>query len=240
MESFFESLPIWANWAIFAAGLYAIYKGADWFTDGAVDIAAATGVPKIFIGATIVSIATTMPEMSVSWIAAFLGRPATSVGNAVGSTICNIGLILAVVSMIQPMEVPRSTARVQGLVMLAAAGFLVWLGWDGGLGKGDGWLLLLGAALYLWIMARRAGWSNGNSGAGESSHDWALTIRQFLIGAVCVVGGSVLIVQNAAVLARAMGVPELVIALTLVALGTSLPECVTAVNSLRRGHGEIA
>ncbi len=240
MESFFESLPVLVNAAIFAAGVYAVVKGADWFTDGTVGIADATGVPKIFIGATIVSLATTLPEVSVSWVAASLDRPATSVGNAVGSTICNIGLILAVVSMIQPMEVPRSTARVQGLVMLAAAAFLVWLGWDGGLGKGDGWLLLLGAALYLWIMARRSGWEGGNSEAGESSHDWALTIRQFLIGAVCVVGGSVLIVQNAAVLARAMGVPELVIALTLVALGTSLPECVTAVNSLRRGQGEIA
>jgi cation:H+ antiporter len=240
VESYFESLPIWAYPAIFAAGVYAVVKGADWFTDGAVGIADATGVPKIFIGATIVSIATTMPEVSVSWIAAILGRPATSVGNAVGSTICNIGLILAVVSMIRPMEVPRSTARVQGLAMLAAAAFLVWLGWDGGLGKGEGWLLLLGAVAYLFIMARRSGWGNGNGAAGEGSHDWALTIRQFLAGAVCVVGGSVLIVQNAAVLARAMGVPELVIALTLVAIGTSLPECVTAVNSLRRGHGEIA
>ncbi|MFC1491268.1 calcium/sodium antiporter [Nitrospinota bacterium] len=240
VESFFQSLPVWLNVVIFAAGVAAIFKGAGWFTDGAVGIADATGVPKILIGATIVSIATTLPEVGVSYIAALLGRPATSVGNAVGSTICNIGFILAVVSVIQPMGVPRSTARVQGLAMLAAGAFLVLLSWDGGLGRWDGGLLLTGTAVYLWIMARQSGWNNGNSVPGGHSHDWSTILRHFVIGAVCVVGGSVLVVQSAAMLARAAGVPELVIALTLVALGTSLPECVTAASSLLRGHGEIA
>ncbi len=240
MESFFQSFPIWLNLAVFAAGVGAVIKGAEWFTDGAVGIADATGVPKIFIGATIVSLATTSPEVSVSYIAAFLDQPATSVGNAVGSTICNIGLILALAALIQPVKVPRSISMVQGLSMIAAGAAVVALGWDGGLGGWNGLLLLAGAGVYLGLMMRQSGWDNGGPAPEAAPHDWGPTVRNFIAGGGCVVGGSVLIVQNAAVLARAAGVSELVIGLTLVALGTSLPELVTAISSSLRGHGDIA
>ena len=240
MESFFQSFPIWLNLVVFAAGVGAVIKGAEWFTDGTVGIADATGVPKIFIGATIVSLATTSPEMSVSYIAALLNRPATSVGNAVGSTVCNIGLILSLAVLIQPVKVPRTIGMVQGFSMIAAGAAVAALGWDGGLGRWNGFFLLVGAGVYLWVMLRQSGWGNGEPAPETAPSDWGPTVRHFIAGGGCVAGGSVLIVQNAAVLAHAAGVSELVIGLTLVALGTSLPEFVTAISSSLRGHGDIA
>jgi cation:H+ antiporter len=240
VDSFFQSPPFWLNLALFFAGAAVITKGAGWFADGAVGIAEVTGVPKMVVGATVVSLATTMPEFSVSGMAAILDRPETSFGNAVGSTICNIGLILGLAALIRPVVIPPAMARTQGLAMLAAGALLYLLGWDGVLGGWKGWLLLAAAGVFLWYQASHSGWGNGNSGPNGTLHDWGRTLRQFVIGGVGVVGGSILIVQNAGPLARAAGVPELVIALTLVALGTSLPECVTAISSSMRGHGEIA
>ncbi len=243
MELFFQSPPLWLNLAFFVAGAAVIMKGAGWFADGAVGIAEATGVPKMVVGATVVSLATTMPEFSVSGMAAILNRPETSFGNAVGSTICNIGLILGLAALIRPVAIPQAMARTQGLAMLAAGALIYALGWDGVLGGWKGWLLLAAAGAFIayqWRQARQPGGINGNSGPNGTPHDWGRTLRQFVIGGVGVVGGSVLIVQNVGQIARAAGVPELVIALTLVALGTSLPECVTAISSSMRGQGEIA
>ena len=240
MESFFESLPIWLNLLFFVFGVGAVIKGASWFTDGSVGIADATGIPKIFVGATIVSLATTTPEISVSWIAAYLRHPEKSVGNAVGSTICNIGLILAVASAIQGVKIPRMTVRVHGAFMLLAGVVLVFLSFDGQLGRQEGFLLLVGTVFFLWVMVRQSGWESGGGSLENEPNDWGNITRNFFLGGLCVVGGSILIVQNATIFARAAGVSELLIGLTLVALGTSLPELITAVSSSLRGHGDIA
>ncbi|MFQ5895338.1 MAG: calcium/sodium antiporter [Nitrospinota bacterium] len=240
MESFFQGLPLWLNVVLFLVGLIMVTGGAGWFTDGAVGIAEATGVPKMVVGATVVSFATTSPEFSVSWIAAVLSRPATSVGNALGSTICNIGLIAAVAALIRPVRIPRSVVRPQGVAMWAAGAVLVALSWNGVLGRLEGYLLLAGTGLYLWYSARHSGWGRGTRSESSSPHRWGPVLGWFLWGALAVVGGSVLLVQNAVPLARAMGVPELVVALTFVAVGTSLPELSTAIASSRRGHGDIS
>lgn len=240
MGSFFQSLPLWLNLLAFLVGFAVVIRGADWFVEGAVEIAHATGAPKILIGSTVVSLATTSPEVSVSFIAAILGRPATSVGNAVGSTICNIGLILAMAVIIQGIQTRKSTVRLQGLSMMAAGVALVILAWDGRITRTEGVALLAGTAAYLWFMARYLFRNDRNSGTGLTLDGWGLLIRQFLIGGICVVGGSTLIVHNATVLARVAGVSELIIGLTLVAFGTSLPECITAITSSLRGHGDIA
>jgi cation:H+ antiporter len=240
VESFFSGLPLWLNSLAFLLGMVVILKGAEWFTDGAVGIADATGVPKIFIGATVVSIATTSPEVSVSFMAAYMGQPATSIGNAVGSTICNIGLILALAATIQAVRIPRATARFQGMAMAMAGAVLIFLSLDGVIGRWDGILLLAGTGVYLWIMVRQSGWNNGNSISRNKDCNWGEILRLFLLGFFLVIGGSVFVVQNAVILARAAGVSELIIGLTMVALGTSLPECITAISSSLRGHGEIA
>ncbi len=241
MEAWFAGLPLWANLLLFSAGILVIAKGADWFTAGAVGVARVTGIPKVVVGATLVSLATTAPEFSVSVIAAWLGHPATSMGNAVGSTICNIGLILAVASLIAPVALAREDVAPEGAFMLALGVLLVLLGRDAELGAAEGLVLFVLALSYLWFGMRRARRANSGSAGEAASEGGERGVGpRFAAGAALVVAGSVLLVQNAAHLARAMGVPELVIGLTLVAVGTSLPELVTAVSASLRGHGDIA
>ncbi len=238
MEAYFAGFPLWVNLLLFFLGIALITKGADWFTHGAVGIAEITGIPKMVVGATLVSLATTAPEFSVSATAAYLGHPATSIGNAVGSTICNIGLILAVASLIAPVSLPRANVAPKSAFMLALGALLVLLGRDAKLDGAEGLVLLGLVPVYLWLGVRGAQWSDfGGTTAGPQTQRVAL---RFVAGAVLVVLGSVLLVQNAAHLARALGVPELVIALTLVAVGTSLPELITAISASLHGHGEIA
>ena len=241
MEAWFAGSPLWANLLFFVLGVLLITKGADWFTDGAVGVARVTGIPKVVVGATLVSLATTAPEFSVSVAAAWLGHPATSVGNAVGSTICNLGLILAAAALIAPVALDWKDVAPRGAFMIGLGVLLVLLGRDAELDRTEGLALFALVPLYLWFGARRAKREKGadSGGAGEASGGRGVG-PPFAAGALLVVAGSVLLVQNAAHLARAMGVPELVIGLTLVAVGTSLPELVTAVSASLRGHGDIA
>lgn len=240
MASFFESLPLWGNLAVFVAGILVVTKGASWFTGGAVAIARATGVSNMFIGATVVSLATTLPEFGVSSFAAYVGRVDTSVGNAIGSTICNIGLILAIGLLIRPAPIPRSIVQGEGRIMIGAAALIVLLSWGGTIGRSGGVVLLLAALAYLWHLVRRSGWGSSAASGGGVQGSMAGIAGRFLAGAVAVLGGSMLLVESAANLARAAGVPELVIAVSLVAIGTSMPELVTAISSFLQGHRDIS
>ncbi len=240
MEAYFASFPIWANFLFFAAGLLIITKGADWFTDGAVGVAEITGVPKVIVGATLVSLATTAPEFSVSVIAAWLEHPATSVGNAVGSTICNIGLILAVAFLLEPVSLAREDVLPKGLFMLMMGVLLLTLGWDGKIARVEGVVLFALVPVYLWFTMKRATWTDFDIGSAMTDREKRHIGLRFIAGSLAVVLGSIVLVQNAAHLARAMGIPELVIGLTLVAIGTSLPELITAVSASLSGHGDMA
>ncbi len=240
MEAYFASFPIWANFLFFAAGLFIITKGADWFTDGAVGVAEITGIPKVIVGATLVSLATTAPEFSVSVIAAWLEHPATSVGNAVGSTICNIGLILAVAFLLEPVSLAREDVLPKGLFMLMMGVLLLTLGWDGKIARVEGVVLFVFVPVYLWFTMKRATWTDFDIGSAVTDREKQHVGLLFIAGSIAVVLGSILLVQNAVHLARAMGVPELIIALTLVAIGTSLPELITAVSASLSGHGDMA
>ncbi len=240
MEAFFASFPVWMNFIFFAAGLLIITIGADWFTDGAVGIAEITGVPKVVVGATLVSLATTAPEFSVSVIAAWLEHPATSVGNAVGSTICNIGLILAVAFLLEPVSLSREDVMRKGLFMTAMGVLLVLLGWDEQITRIEGLVLFALVPVFLWFGMKRGTWSDFDFGTTVTDREIHHVGLRFIAGSILVVFGSVLLVQNAVHLARAMGISELVIALTLVAIGTSLPELITAVSASWQGHGDMA
>lgn len=240
MEAYFASFPVWMNFIFFAAGLLIVTKGADWFTDGAVGIAEITGIPKVIVGATLVSLATTAPEFSVSVIAAWLEHPATSVGNAVGSTICNIGLILAVAFLLEPVSLAREDVLPKGFFMLMLGVLVLTLGWDGEISRVEGIVLFVFVPVYLWFTMKRATWTDFDIGSAVTDREKQHVGLRFIAGSIAVVLGSILLVQNAAHLARAMGVPELIIALTLVAVGTSLPELITAVSASLSGHGDMA
>ncbi|MYA95864.1 MAG: calcium/sodium antiporter [Nitrospinae bacterium] len=240
MEAYFASFPVWMNFIFFTAGLLIVTIGADWFTDGAVGVAEITGVPKVIVGATLVSLATTAPEFSVSVIAAWLEHPATSVGNAVGSTICNIGLILAVAFLLEPVSLAREDVLPKGLFMLMLGVLLLCLVWDGEIARVEGVVLFALVPVYLWFTMKRATWTDFDIGSAVTDREKQHVGLRFIAGSIAVVLGSVLLVQNAVHLARAMGIPELIIGLTLVAIGTSLPELITAVSASLSGHGDMA
>jgi len=243
--------PIWLNILLLLIGLAIITKGADKFVDSAVVIAERTWVPKVIIGATIVSLGTTLPEFSVSVIAGFLDRPQTTMGDAIGSAICNIGLILGTCLLIRPVVVQRKLHWQQGAIMVFAGVVIMLLSIDGYLSRWDALILTAGLAGYTYysIRAVKAGRKDTKDRVADIEQSLeavaapAYSLRGavvwFILGAAGVVVGATLIVQNAVVIAHWLGISELVIGLTVVALGTSLPEYVTGLTATLRGHGEI-
>ncbi len=260
MEHFFESLPIWANAIFFLVGMGIITKGADLFTDSSVRLAELTRVPKVIIGATVVSLATTAPEFSVSFVAALLDRPQTTIGNAIGSTICNIGLILGTCAMIKAASSEKKIVFQQGTFMLVAGAGVTVMSLGGYLRPWMGVILVFLLAAYIYYSfttAMNIRRSIGPLAAAQADrkadealdaviddtepHETNIPRELALVtaGGAAVVIGSILLVQNAAIIAKWLGIPELIIALTLVSLGTSLPEYVTAFTSTLKGHSDL-
>ncbi len=231
----------------FLVSLVLIAKGADWFTEAAVRIARATRIPQVIIGATVVSFATTIPEFSVSTYSAMTAKADYAVGNAIGSTICNIGLILGTCMIIRPMIIDRSFLIMrQGLIMIGTGALVTLLGIDGTLSRPDSLILLLVFAGYIYYsiqIAKRERKRNLSKPRGEGSESSVKLWREilfFLIGSGCVVLGSKWLVTSAEFIARSLGVPDLIIGVTIVAVGTSLPEYVTALTATIKGYQEIS
>lgn len=228
---------------LFSIGMFAIVKGADLFTDAAVWIARKTGIPREIIGATIVSLATTLPEFSVSVYASSTGHSAMSLGNAVGSNIFNIGFILGLSLLIHSCPINHTIHVRQSTFMLGAGILSLILALDGTISRLDGLILFALLVIYVtYIMrgqrARRA--NNGNPGGGTPSINLKRNWLKFLVGAAAVVAGSRVAVVAGIDLAHLLGVPEIVIGLTLVAAGTSLPELVTSLTSTLKGYQELS
>ncbi len=235
---------------LLAVAVALISKGADWFTEASVKIAEATHIPKVIIGATIVSVATTLPEFSVSAIATVKGHTDMAVGNAIGSCICNIGLILGTCTLVKASVTDRKLLTHQGGFMIGAGLLLFFLTLGGTLNRWGGAILLPGLAAYMYYSVRTAR-ARRNKALIEKAVEAegadfptrpTLTneIIWFAIGAVFVVGGSRLLVYTGVKMAKLLGVSELVISLTVVALGTSLPEYVTALTATVKGHQELS
>ncbi|MBD3185150.1 calcium/sodium antiporter [Candidatus Poribacteria bacterium] len=235
---------------LFAVAVALISKGADWFTEASVKIAEATHIPKVIIGATIVSIATTLPEFSVSAIATIQNHTDMAIGNAIGSCICNIGLILGTCTIARASITDKKLLTQQGGFMLAAAIIIALLTFTGGIPRWGGVILIIGLACYMYYSVRTAKSRRSKAlieqAVEEESKDFPSkpTLRNqiiwFLIGAACVVAGSRLLVYTGIKIAEMLGVPEMIISLTLVALGTSLPEYVTALTATIKGHQELS
>ncbi|WP_407356623.1 calcium/sodium antiporter [Methanolobus sp. WCC5] len=229
--------------ALLLISLLMITKGADWFVESAVSISQKSGIPKIIIGATIVSFATTAPEFTVSAMAAYMGHVDMAVGNAVGSAICNIGLVLGLIIAIKaiPVEIHGFTRK--GAFMLFSALLLIVVAYDGVISPFDGILLLTVFAGFMYYNVRlQRAIFDGNEGIRKKVPLSQLKkdIMLFVSGAVLVVAGSRILVDSGITIAEWLGIPEMIIALTLVALGTSLPELITAVSSTLKGHQDIS
>ena len=240
-------LPIWANVVLFAVGFLLLIKGGDWFVDGAQSIAHRFGMPELLIGATVVSIGTTLPEVMVSAQGAMVGNGSIAFGNAIGSIICNTALIAAITLVVKPATVERKTFLLPTAAFFIAAAYYVATAYlMGEFSRISGITLLAMFLIYMVVtvlqMKRQSGGDRPKAPEspapvkGSAGKDIILLI----VGAVIIALGARQLVGNTTILARAVGVPDSVIALTLVALGTSLPELVTAITALAKGHGALS
>ncbi len=215
---------------LFALGVMLVVKSGDWFVDAAGWLAGALGVPPFLVGATVVSLATTLPEILVSVMAASQGKTDMAVGNGVGSVIANTALILAASMVCLPMAVSRRQLGVPCLLLTGAAA-VVWAACgSGSLAAWGSWALILLCGGFFAFSIRTA----EAEGAGErrSRAGMGRKIGLFLLGAAGIVAGSRLLIAGGEGIARILGVPERIIAVTLIALGTSLPELVTAAAAI--------
>lgn len=231
---------------LFAAGLLCIIKGGDLFVDAASWIAEASGIPKFIIGATVVSFATTMPEMLVSVFAALQGNADIAVGNAVGSVTANVGLIMCVALICMECAMTRKQFGVKACLLLAAILALFGFTRDGQLSVLESVLILVifvGFLVESLIAARQEQGSELPAQEERPKIDKKtvlLNIGKFLLGAVGIVLGAQLLIDNGSALARMLGVPDAVIAATMIAIGTSLPELVTTLTSIKKKQASLS
>lgn len=227
---------------LFVLGLLLLIKGGDWFVDGATGIAQRFGVPELLIGATVVSIGTTLPEVMVSATSALGGHGEMAYGNAIGSIICNTSLIAAITMAVKPCKVEKKSFLTPVVFFFVAASVYLFVAYSSGEFTRLVGLELLGIFLvYMTVLVRQAlraprVFEKEEAPAGSLGKDLGLLTG----GAVLIAFGADLLVENGTLIAQALGVPESVIGLTFVALGTSLPELVTAVTSLIKGHGALS
>ena len=227
---------------LFLLGLVCLVRGGDWFVDGAVGVARRFRLPELLIGATVVSIGTTLPEVMVSVTSALRGHGEIAYGNAVGSVICNTALIAALTVAVRPSGVDKAALRTPAAFFFAAAAFFALVAYTSGeFSRGVGLALLAVFVVYMAVTVRQMR-SKPNTAAPDAAPERPLRRELLLlvVGAALIAVGADLLVDNGTLLAQALGVPESVIALTFVALGTSLPELATAVTSLVKGHGALS
>ena len=231
---------------LFAAGLLCIIKGGDLFVDAASWIAEASGIPKFIIGATVVSFATTMPEMLVSVFAALQGNADIAVGNAVGSVTANVGLIMCVALICMECAMTRKQFGVKACLLLAAILALFGFTRDGQLSVLESVLILVifvGFLVESLIAARQEQGSELPAQEERPKIDKKtvlLNIGKFVLGAAGIVLGAQLLIDNGSALARMLGVPDAVIAATMIAIGTSLPELVTTLTAIKKKQASLS
>ncbi len=232
---------------LFLVGLVCLIKGGDWFVDGATGLARRFHLPELLIGATVVSIGTTLPEVMVSATSAVGGHGEIAYGNAIGSVICNTALIAAVTLAVRPGTVDRAALKTPVAFFFTAAVIYAAVAYTSGYFSRPVGLVLLALFLVYMILTVRQ-MRGGSSGGAEAeagaegaqeSPLWKELVL-LVVGAALIAVGARLLVDNGSLIAAALGVPESVIALTFVALGTSLPELVTAIQSLVKGHSALS
>ena len=223
---------------LFIVGLLFLIKGGDWFVDGASALARRFHLPELLIGATVVSIGTTLPEVMVSTMSALSGHGEIAYGNAIGSVIC----IAAITIAVRPGRVDPKTLKTPVAFFFAAAAIYCIAAYVFGRFTRVMGIIML-AVFVAYMAANVLQMKNTPAGEQEASEEempLAKTLILLVLGAVLIAVGANLLVDNGTLIAQALGVPESVIALTFVALGTSLPELVTAVTSLAKGHSDLS
>ena len=233
---------IWV-FVLFAAGILLIVKGGDAFVDASVWIAERTGIPRMVIGATLVSLATTLPEMLVSLLAAVQGKIDMSAGNAVGSATANAGLILAISIIASAPSVSLQDFAPKGLLLILSSALLFSTTRNASLSPFQSMLLLAVLGLFLYQIttsARSLPAADAHESLPVKKREILFRIFQFASGAAGIAIGAQLLVDKGSTLASLAGVPDGVIGATFIAVGTSLPEFITLLAALRRGEASLS
>ena len=230
---------------LFIVGLLFLIKGGDWFVDGASALARRFHLPELLIGATVVSIGTTLPEVMVSTMSALSGHGEIAYGNAIGSVICNTSLIAAITLAVRPGPVDVKALKKPVIFFFVAAAVYCFAAYMMGEFTRPLGIVLLAMFVFYMVVTIRQGFKSATPPT-EENHDDGTSVPLWkellllVVGAAVITVGANLLVDNGTIIAKELGVPETVIALTFVALGTSLPELVTAITSLVKGHGSLS
>ncbi|HSQ90525.1 calcium/sodium antiporter [Romboutsia sp.] len=231
---------------LFLLGFILISKGADVFINYTVIIGKKTNISELILGATIVSFATTLPELTVSLFASFDGHTTMSLGNAIGSIICNTGLVLGLVAFISPFKVDKNMFFSKSILLLISVVIMILLGLDGNINQKDGIILLAMLGVYMYSNYKSVADDNKkNNKSMRNTKNTTLTEGLkigifFVIGLVMMVFGSKLLVDNGVKIAQFCKIPQGVISLTVIALGTSLPELVSSITAIKKKHHAIS
>jgi len=239
--------PLLLDTIAFVGGLVGVILGADWVVRGGSRIAEQLGLPELVIGLTVVAFGTSAPELVVSGGAAIRGQPGLAVGNVMGSTVANVGLIVGFGALVRPIGVHRRVLVRESPLLIFVLSLVMALSWNDALGRLDGLALLTGFLVYLWFLLRWASEGEaslpveedgGEGAAGERalSVDVAVTV----LGLIALVFGAHFLLEGASDMARVLGVPQAVIGATMVAVGTSLPELASTAAAAFRGLGDMA
>lgn len=238
MDAFLSS--IYAQFALLILGFAMLSYGADWFVDGAAGIAEKFGIPQLIVGLTIVAMGTSAPEAAVSISAASKGVADITIGNVVGSNIMNILVILGLAAAIIPLPVQMSTIKMEMPFMVAVSFLLYFLGKDGYINFTDGCILTAVFVIYVVYCIMKALKEKQIEEEQEEEKSLIKLIVFLVVGMAVVVYGSDITVAAAEKIAKFFGMSDRVVGLTVVALGTSLPELFTSVTAARKGDVDIA
>lgn len=259
LSTYISTAPFPVLLIIITGLIFLLGKGADMLVDEAVSLSTRLGISKVLIGVTIVSLGTTVPEAAVSVLAAVKGSPEIALGNAVGSIICDTGLILGLITLFAPISLKSRVIHRQGWFQLFAGVLLVgscipYFGTGrvfqtgGLLPRFMGLVFLALLALYLWGSIRwmndgdatETGPASEGEGQGDARASLSMILSRILFGSLLVVVSSHFLIPTVQVSALRLSIPEGIVSATLIAFGTSLPELVTAVTAVRKGYGELA
>ncbi len=228
---------------LFIVGLVIIIKGGDYFVDAARWVSEVAGIPKLIVGATIISLATTLPELLVSSIATIDGNIGIAMGNAIGSVIANIGIGLSLGIIFTPSFINPKEFNSKAIIMIVTTCVLLFFGLSGEINMVHSTILFIILAVYIYSNILSVKQSNAEDNTEKpqvSSKIIVKNILMFVFGAAGIIIGADLLVTNGEILARAFGVSDAVIGLTIIAIGTSLPELVTAITSIIKKEGALS
>ena len=244
----FDFIP--TEYFLLAFGFILLIKGGDWFVDAATGIAKRFHLPELLIGATVVSIGTTLPEVMTSAMGAMSGTGAIAYGNAIGSIICNTALIAAITIAVKPGKANKKTLIFPVVFFFAVAAFYAFNAYVfQGFARWSGIVLLVAFVVYMVVNVINMKKNpeeveieeiETEAESDENKGNLLKDLLFLVIGAAVIAVGAYLLVESATDIAHQLGVPESVIGLTVVAIGTSLPELVTAITSLAKGHGSLS